>query len=225
MSSKTRSLLFWLQQKEYGEWAAEAEAQVSKAKVEVERLEKQIGAAINRIAVLEEQLKEAEHEREVRKSQEKLRQQTETRQARIAKKDNGASNGKLEAYNQACKKRRLLQQHENAPDSPTERDVLCGRGGTIMNHEGNKVYRELINHYKPSYLAAPKGEKIDMSLFIVAHIRQNNGRFLKKSKTDNLWYDIGDAKAVEKTSSALQEKLPDSIYKILRGLQKAGQVI
>ena len=80
-----------------------------------------------------------------------------------------------------------------------------------MNHEGNKVYCELINHYKPSYLAAPKGEKIDMSLFIVAHIRQNNGRFLKKSKTDNLWYDIGDAKAVEKTSSALREKLPDSI--------------
>ena len=81
LSSKTRSLLFWLQRKEYGEWAAEAEAQVSKAKVEVERLKKQIGAAINQIAVLEEQLKEAEHEREVRKSQEKLRQQTETRQA------------------------------------------------------------------------------------------------------------------------------------------------
>ena len=81
LSSKTRSLLFWLQRKEYGEWAAEVEAQVSEAKVKVKRLKKQIDVAINQIAVLEEQLKEAKHERKVRKLQEKLQQQTETRQA------------------------------------------------------------------------------------------------------------------------------------------------
>lgn len=42
----------------------------------------------------------------------------------------------------------------------------------------------------------------------MAAIRKSNGRFLERSKDLQSWYDIGDAKATEKTSQALREGQP-----------------
>jgi hypothetical protein len=46
---------------------------------------------------------------------------------------------------------------------------------------------------------------------IVEHIRGLNppGRLLKQDPQTDLWYDIGDKKATEKTRQALREGAPD----------------
>ena len=47
-----------------------------------------------------------------------------------------------------------------------------------------------------------------MSKAIVKAVRSMNppGRFLERSFVTGLWYDVGDGKAVEKTSQTLREK-------------------
>ena len=89
-----------------------------------------------------------------------------------------------------------------------EQDVLCGRGGGTLRHPGNKKYRSMIKSSKPVYLMSSKNEKTAISRSIVATVRKNNGRFLERSKNMEFWYDIGDAKATEKTSQALREGQP-----------------
>jgi len=56
-----------------------------------------------------------------------------------------------------------------------------------------------------------KLEKAHIAAGIVNDIRTMNppGRFLKEEKSDGMWYDIGDAKAIKKTGQALREDAPD----------------
>jgi hypothetical protein len=98
---------------------------------------------------------------------------------------------------------------------PDDSDVLCGRGGAALRHPGNQTYRRLVNLNKGLYITCLKTEKLKISRSIVAAIREQKGRFLEKdSKTGN-WYDIGDKKAVEKTSQALREGQPKLRQKIV----------
>mmetsp|Transcript_712 Transcript_712/g.1697 ORF Transcript_712/g.1697 Transcript_712/m.1697 type:complete len:519 (-) Transcript_712:612-2168(-) len=91
---------------------------------------------------------------------------------------------------------------------PRETDVLCGRGGAALRHPGNQTYRKLVNLNKPLYITCPKTEKLKISRSIVAAIREQNGRFLERDKDKGVWCDIGDKKAIEKTSQALREGQP-----------------
>ena len=75
-------------------------------------------------------------------------------------------------------------------------------------------YRSLINSNKATYLISTKEEKTDISRSIVAAIREQQGRFLERGK-DKIWYDIGDAKATEKTSQALREGQPNLRQKMI----------
>ena len=108
-----------------------------------------------------------------------------------------------------------------APDAngliihPRDADVLCGRGGAALRHPGNQTYRRLVNLNKGLYITCLKTEKLKISRSIVAAIREQNGRFLEKSNDQNAWYDIGDKKAVEKTSQALREGQPKLRQKII----------
>jgi hypothetical protein len=98
---------------------------------------------------------------------------------------------------------------------PRDADVLCGRGGAALRHPGNQTYRRLVNLNKGLYITCLKTEKLKISRSIVAAIREQNGRFLEKSTDQNAWYDIGDKKAVEKTSQALREGQPKLRQKII----------
>ena len=92
---------------------------------------------------------------------------------------------------------------------PHHNDVLCGRGGTINDHPGNKQYRKMVDNKKRVYLSARfKREKRLIATGIVEQIRNLNppGRFLmKEGKDSSTWFDIGDVKAREKVSQALRE--------------------
>jgi hypothetical protein len=91
---------------------------------------------------------------------------------------------------------------------PRETDVLCGRGGAALRHAGNQTYRRLVNLNKGLYITCMKTEKLKISRSIVAAIREQKGRFLERDVKKGVWFDIGDKKAVEKTSQALREGQP-----------------
>jgi hypothetical protein len=97
---------------------------------------------------------------------------------------------------------------------PRDTDVLCGRGGAALRHPGNQTYRHLVNLNKGLYITCLKTEKLKISRSIVAAIREQNGRFLEKDSKKNAWFDIGDKKAIEKTSQALREGQPKLRQKI-----------
>jgi len=110
---------------------------------------------------------------------------------------------------------------------PNENDVLCGRGGRINSHVGNRKFREIIQYRKKEYLAptTKKLEKAHIAAAIVNDIRsmQPAGRFLKEDGKSGMWYDIGDAKAIKKTGQALREDAPEIRPEIDSGAGKPQQ--
>ncbi len=98
---------------------------------------------------------------------------------------------------------------------PRESDVLCGRGGAALRHPGNQTYRRLVNLNKALYTTCHKTEKLKISRSIVAAIREQQGRFLERDAKKQTWYDIGDKKAIEKTSQALREGQPKLRQKMI----------
>lgn len=103
---------------------------------------------------------------------------------------------------------------------PRETDVLCGRGGAALRHAGNQTYRRLVNLNKGLYITCMKTEKLKISRSIVAAIREQKGRFLERDAKKGVWFDIGDKKAVEKTSQALREGQP----KLRKKMVEMGQL-
>ena len=100
-------------------------------------------------------------------------------------------------------------------EDPQDSDVLCGRGGAALRHPGNQTYRRLVHLNKGLYITCLKAEKLKISRSIVAAIREQDGRFLERNTKKGTWYDIGDKKAMEKTSQALREGQPKLRQKIV----------
>lgn len=92
-------------------------------------------------------------------------------------------------------------------EQPHHHDVLCGRGVTTNRHPGNESFRSLVSLNKEIYVTSTKRQKMSISRSIVEAVRSLNppGRFLEKNPCTGLWSDIGDRKAIEKTSQALRD--------------------
>ena len=102
----------------------------------------------------------------------------------------------------------------------TINDVLCGRGGLTNNHPGNVFFRSLVRNRQEAYLFASKRDKALVAHGIVDVIRllKPPGRFLKKDKKD-IWVEIGNKKAREKTSQALREKAPELMEMLQKDIE------
>lgn len=99
----------------------------------------------------------------------------------------------------------------------SSQDVLFGRGGGTNIHPGNVTFRKMIEAKRNDYLMASKNDKPDISRSIVCAIRQTNGRFLQKDEETQLWFEVGDDSAREKTSQALRQKAPERREALSRG--------
>ena len=91
---------------------------------------------------------------------------------------------------------------------PNLNDVLSGRGKRIDENPGNVQFREIVAQYKEGYCKKTKHlEKARIVAQIVYRIRNMTppGRFLKED-ADGLWFDIGDAEAIQKVGEALGER-------------------
>ncbi len=95
-------------------------------------------------------------------------------------------------------------------DTPTDHDVLCGRGKGIRKHPGNDLYTRLLRENYPEYKSAPKGSKLLLVKKIVSLVREQKGRFLERRKIGNGWVysDIGDERAINKTAQAFRDIRP-----------------
>ena len=81
----------------------------------------------------------------------------------------------------------------------------------------------LVAANKQLYITLPKRQKMLLSRSIVNAVRSQNppGRFLQKESKTNLWFDVGDQRAQEKTSQALREGAPDIRKKVAAQQQQA----
>jgi hypothetical protein len=102
-------------------------------------------------------------------------------------------------------------------------DVLCGRGGATNNHDGNRRFRSTVTEHQPEYLEARKKDKAVIARRIVRIIRERGGRFLRRDENTGEWIDVGDRKAVEKTSQALREGLEVRQHTIGNGSTKKSR--
>ena len=114
-----------------------------------------------------------------------------------------------------------------------QNDIICGRRGVALKHPGNLAYRKVVGLNKELYATCVKTEKLRISKSIVAAMREVGGRFLQRedggtSETLDekdahgnpvVYVDIGDKRAVEKTSQALREGQP----KLLRQMAQRAQ--
>ncbi len=98
---------------------------------------------------------------------------------------------------------------KNISVTPTENDVLLGRGGFTNKHSGNIRFREIVSKEKERYtrLGNSKKEKKRFSEHIVNAVHSYGGKFLVKedNNRNNDWI-IADPKAArKKCSQALRE--------------------
>jgi hypothetical protein len=101
-------------------------------------------------------------------------------------------------------RRQTATQHITVP---SRFDVVDGRGRGILQLPGNQTYRVLVSMNKRIYARCHKYDKGKVSKGIVAAIRQLGGRFLEYDKESKTYHDMGDKKAMGKTSQALREGL------------------
>jgi len=90
---------------------------------------------------------------------------------------------------------------------PTDRDILCGRGGRSNRWKGNERYRQIIEEHKPAYHAtSAKHEKTLLSQQLVQDLQAEGRRFLKLDNTTNQWFVVPDVEARRKAGQALREE-------------------
>jgi hypothetical protein len=67
-----------------------------------------------------------------------------------------------------------------------ESDVLCGRGAPSQYQTGNKFFRETVERFQSSYIAARRIDKPEIATHIVDLVRERGGRFLKRVKVQGV---------------------------------------
>lgn len=98
--------------------------------------------------------------------------------------------------------------------TPHPHDVLCGRGGGINSHVGNRIFRDWVADRRLDYnLASSKADKARVAKEVMNQVTMQNppGRFLQRDATGGIgswWIEITEEKAMAKTSQALREGAP-----------------
>jgi len=113
-----------------------------------------------------------------------------------------------------------VDKEENGLVVMTDHDIPCGRGAFpeygATASKGTRRFRDLVALYHPVFVHRI-GTLNSIAKMIVRTIRNKtnsygydpslpSGRFLRKDITTGTWYDIGDKKAVLKTTQALRYK-------------------
>jgi len=88
-------------------------------------------------------------------------------------------------------------------------DILFGRGAAMRNHPGNVAFRDLVEKYRDEYnMVCRTSLKKVLAKYIMSVVRLKNGRFLKMDSDLNMWYEVGDVKALEKIRMRLRQRIP-----------------
>jgi len=98
--------------------------------------------------------------------------------------------------------------------TPSETDVLCGRGAPINRHPGNIIFRKIVKYNKELYNVCDKEEKYYVAESVVLALEGQNppARFLEArensngNESDQVWTIIPKERAIRKTIQALRER-------------------
>ena len=90
--------------------------------------------------------------------------------------------------------------------TPTDNDILFGRGGYTNTNPGNIRFREEALQLRPHYELLTKPEKYDISVVLIERMKNEKRRFLEKA-SDGMWHEVDDKGARKKASQALRERL------------------
>ena len=87
----------------------------------------------------------------------------------------------------------------DASITPTEKDVLFGRGGGTNTH--NIKFREEVSKFVHRYREATRSEKAIVAKEVVNVVKRYGGRFL--ALTDGSWYEVDDKRATTKVGQGM----------------------
>lgn len=88
---------------------------------------------------------------------------------------------------------------EEPVSDPTKDDVLFGRDAQSWNHGGNQRFRSIVSKHQADYQSAEvRIKKVSIVAKIIAEVRSNGARFLKKQKGTDLWFEVPRKACVEK---------------------------
>lgn len=92
-----------------------------------------------------------------------------------------------------------------------ENDVVCGRNAVAHSHQGNKLFRNIIDEMAPRYQSTKsRSEKKEITLEVINIIRLNGGRFIKAELDDDvstqLFEEASPEFIYEKVSHALRAR-------------------
>jgi hypothetical protein len=112
----------------------------------------------------------------------------------------------LHAANSVLSTEQTQQQQKMI--TPTEIDILCGRGRTFAKHPGNKIFNQAVHHNLQNYADAPK--RIDKSIVVasvVSSLLDQGTRFLKQDKKSKNYYVLSSEQIHGKTGHAIRDIL------------------
>jgi hypothetical protein len=92
--------------------------------------------------------------------------------------------------------------------TPTDEDILCGRGKACGKHPGNNKFSAAIRANLQKYGEAPKRvDKSNVVVLVVRSLRENGGRFIKQDKRTKQYHELSDGQAHGKTGHAIRDLL------------------
>jgi hypothetical protein len=94
--------------------------------------------------------------------------------------------------------------------SPSELDVICGRGSIALQHAGNQRLRAIVNSMIPQYNACKcKFQKSSLVSSIVDSVQQASpdGGFVKFDSDENAWIRVSERHAREKVGQIFRDSL------------------
>jgi len=102
---------------------------------------------------------------------------------------------------------KTIPTNKNQIKEPREYDILAGRGGLGNNHLGNRRYHALISAKAIEYGKLKKrNEKTSMAWSVVAQLKREGVRLLKRDKITGLFSEESDEDFRKKVSQRLRER-------------------
>jgi len=96
--------------------------------------------------------------------------------------------------------------------TPSQNDVLSGKGKGMQNHHGNRTYRAIIAKWKPKYVQLGKTkDKVDVAYKVLNELKtlKPPAKFLTKLEDSDRWYPQDEAAVISKIKQALRENAPN----------------
>jgi anaerobic ribonucleoside-triphosphate reductase len=92
--------------------------------------------------------------------------------------------------------------------TPTDEDILCGRGRPCGKHPGNKKFSAAIKANLQTYDEASKRlDKSNLVASILRSLQENGARFIKQDRRTKKYHELSDGQAHEKTGHAIRDLL------------------